>query len=236
MENKEGGIFLTLDIKKNLADIKNQIKDSASKVGRSFEDIEIIAVTKGVDVDVIEEAINNDINNIAENKVQELIKKYELIGNKVKWHMIGHLQRNKVKYIIDKVELIHSLDSYRLAVEIDKRAKEHNKIMPCLLQINVSEEESKYGISPNEVMDILKKIDKLDNIRIDGLMTMAPYTDVIEKTRKYFKKLKEISLSINTQDFSSVKMKYLSMGMSNDFTVAIEEGANLVRIGSKIFK
>jgi len=225
---------LASNIEKNLNNIKEAINMSRAKVGKDY-DVGLIAVTKTVGIEEIEEVIQYGIKDIGENRVQELVKKYEILGNKVRWHMIGHLQRNKVKYIIDKVDLIHSLDSYDLALEIDKRAKTQDKIMKCLLQVNVSGEESKYGLNPEEVIDILEKINKLNHIKIEGLMTMAPYAEMIEETRIYFRKLKELSIEISKKSFYNVEMKYLSMGMSNDFPVAIEEGGNLIRIGSKIF-
>ncbi|AOY77389.1 YggS family pyridoxal phosphate-dependent enzyme [Clostridium formicaceticum] len=224
-----------LDVEKNLSTIRDRISDAAIKVGRNPQEVQLIAVTKTVEPEVIEGAIHYGVTDIGENKVQEIIRKYEIIGNKVRYHMIGHLQKNKVKYIIDKVEMIHSLDSYDLAKEIDKRAKKIQKTMKCLLQINVSGEESKYGISPLEVKSLLKEVSELNNMRIMGLMTMAPYTDNPEEVRKYFKDLKQLSLEIDKLGFENIHMNYLSMGMSNDFEVAIEEGANLVRIGSSIF-
>lgn len=226
---------MALDIEKNLNKVKKQIDISTTKVGRSPQDVELIAVTKTVEPEIIEKAVQYGIRHVGENRVQELIRKYEILGNKVKWHMIGHLQKNKVKYIIDKVELIHSLDSYDLALEIDKRAKQQEKVMKCLLQVNVSREESKYGVDPKEVATLLEEINELNNIQIEGLMTIAPYTEEIEETRVYFRKLKELSIEISKMNFNSVNMNYLSMGMSNDFQVAIEEGGNLIRIGSKIF-
>ena len=222
------------NIEKNLNNVKEAINMARAKVGKDH-DVGLIAVTKTVGIKEIEEVIQYGIKDIGENRVQELVKKYEVLGNKVRWHMIGHLQKNKVKYIIDKVELIHSLDSYDLALEIDKRAKTQDKIMKCLLQVNVSGEVSKYGLNPKEVVDILEKINKLNHIKIEGLMTMAPYTEIIEETRICFRKLKELSVEISKKSFKNVEMKYLSMGMSNDFPVAIEEGGNLIRIGSKIF-
>ncbi|SES65578.1 hypothetical protein SAMN05660297_00114 [Natronincola peptidivorans] len=226
---------MTLDIETNLKVVKSQIDEAAMKAGRKSHEVQLIAVTKTVEPEIIEKAIAAGVKHIGENKVQELVRKYEIIGDKVKWHMIGHLQKNKVKYIIDKVELIHSLDSYELALEIDRRAKKIGVEVQCLLQINVSEEISKYGVKPCDAKELLKQISSLSNIRVVGLMTMAPYTENPEEVRIYFQKLKKISLDINKMAMNNVMMRYLSMGMSNDFEIAIEEGADLVRIGSKIF-
>ncbi|AKL95560.1 pyridoxal phosphate enzyme, YggS family [Clostridium aceticum] len=224
-----------LDIENNLKIIKQRISDAATKAGRSPHEVQLIAVTKTVEPEIIERAIDCGVTDIGENKVQEIIRKYEIIGEKVKYHMIGHLQKNKVKYIIDKVDMIHSLDSYDLAKEIDKRAKKIQKVMKCLLQINISGEESKYGVNPLEAQSLLRQISELKNIQIVGLMTMAPYTDNPEEVRKYFKDLKNLSLEIDQLSLKNIDMGHLSMGMSNDFEVAIGEGANLVRIGSSIF-
>lgn len=224
-----------MTLQKNIEDVLNRVKDAASISNQNPQEVELIAVTKTIDVDIIKQAIDLGITNVAENKVQELVRKYEEIGPVVKWHLIGHLQRNKVKYIIDKVDLIHSLDSYRLAEEISKRAEGIDRIMECLLQVNVSGEETKYGIDPKDVIHILKEISSLENIKIVGLMTMAPHVEDQEDTRQYFKALKSISEEIDKIDLQNVEMTYLSMGMSNDFEIAVQEGANLIRVGSSIF-
>lgn len=224
-----------MTLQKNIEDVLNRVKDAASISNQNPQEVELIAVTKTIDIDIIKQAIDLGITNVAENKVQELVRKYEKIGPVVKWHLIGHLQRNKVKYIIDKVDLIHSLDSYRLAEEISKRAEGIDRIMECLLQVNVSGEETKYGIDPKDVIHILKEISSLENIKIVGLMTMAPHVEDQEDTRQYFKALKSISEEIDKIDLQNVEMKYLSMGMSNDFEIAVQEGANLIRVGSSIF-
>lgn len=226
---------MALDIERNLKNVQERIEKTAVKADRNPHEIQLIAVTKTVEPEVIEKAIEFGVTHIGENKVQELIRKYEIIGDRVKWHMIGHLQKNKVKYVIDKVTLIHSLDSYDLAVEIDKRAKQVGRVMQCLLQVNVSGEESKYGIDYGSVDELLQKLSLLQHIEIVGLMTMAPYTDEPEDVRGFFKNLNQLFVDIGERKIPNIKMHYLSMGMSNDFEVAIEEGASLVRIGSKIF-
>lgn len=224
-----------MTLEKNIEDVLDRAERAAIASNRNPEEVQLIAVTKTVDIDVIKRAIEYGIVHVGENKVQELTRKYEAIGPVVKWHLIGHLQRNKVKYIIDKVDLIHSLDSYRLAEEIDKRAKEINRVVECLLQVNVSGEESKYGVSVKGAKELLNEIVNLNNIKIVGLMTMAPHVENQEETRQYFRALKNLSEEISGIGLENVEMKYLSMGMSNDFEIAIEEGASLIRVGSSIF-
>ena len=222
-------------LKKNIENVLTRVKDAAIVSHREPSDIELVAVTKTVDVDVIDEAIDYGILHMGESRVQELLKKYEQIGNVVKWHLIGHLQRNKVKYIIDKVDIIHSLDSFKLAKEIDKRAENINRIIECLLQVNISEEKTKYGVSPKDVEHILRDITSLNNIKIVGLMTIAPHVGDREQIRQCFRTLKNIFDRMSEIDFPNVKMKYLSMGMSDDFEIAIQEGANFIRVGTSIF-
>lgn len=226
---------MRLSLEKNIEFVQERIKIAAQKGHRNLEEIQLIAVTKTVDIDVIKQAIELGITHVGENKVQELVRKYDIIGPVVKWHLIGHLQRNKVKYIIDKVDLIHSLDSYRLAEEIDSRAKEIDRTIECLLQVNVSGEETKYGVDKEGAKSLIREVAALGNIKVLGLMTMAPYVENQEEARQYFKALKDLSIEISAMDLENVHMKYLSMGMSNDFEIAIEEGANLVRVGSLIF-
>lgn len=224
-----------MDIKENLAQVRENIKKAAKKSGRSEDDISLIAVTKTVDKDVIKIAISYGITDIGENKVQEIKEKYDYIGNNVNWHMIGHLQTNKVKYIIDKVNLIHSLDSISLAKELNKRAKESNLIINTLIQVNIAEEETKYGLKVEEVLPFINSIENFDNIRIRGLMTIAPCVEDPEDVRYVFKGLKELFLEIKKTSYTNVSMDYLSMGMTNDYQVAVEEGSNIVRIGTGIF-
>lgn len=184
---------------------------------------------------MIEEAISCGIKNIGENKVQELTRKYDIIGNEVKYHMIGHLQSNKVKYIIDKVELIHSLDRISLANELDKRAKMNDLIINTLIQVNIAEEESKYGLKANEVIPFIENLAKFQNIKVKGLMTIAPHAENPEDIRWVFRDLKKLSNTIKTMDYKHVDMEILSMGMTNDYKIAVEEGSNMVRIGTGLF-
>lgn len=223
-------------IKENLYEINKRIKASAEKAGRNYNDIKLIAVTKTVDTDRVEEAIEAGIESAGENKPQELSRKYEILGDAVKWHQIGTLQKNKVKYIIDKACMIHSVESISLAEEINKRAQAKDIKMDCLVQVNISGEESKHGVSPEEAMSIIKYIsENCQYVKIKGLMTMAPFDASEEEIRRVFRGLKELSEKIDNENIENVEMKELSMGMTNDFEIAIEEGATMVRIGTAIF-
>ncbi|WP_074350432.1 YggS family pyridoxal phosphate-dependent enzyme [Proteiniborus sp. DW1] len=222
-------------IKNNIDKIYERVNSIISKKGLSLDDITIVAVTKTVDVDRINEAISYGISDIGENKVQEIQCKYEKIVPNTKWHMIGHLQSNKVKYIIDKVHLIHSLDRVSLAKEIQKRAEEHDICVDTLVQVNIAEEDSKFGLRKEEVIPFIETIKDFNRIRVKGLMTIAPYVENPEEVRFVFRDLKNMFEDIKEFKFSNVDMKYLSMGMTNDFEVALEEGANMIRIGTGIF-
>jgi pyridoxal phosphate enzyme (YggS family) len=222
-------------VKDNIADVNSTIESICKGIGRNPTEVEVIAVTKTVDTDIINYAIECGAANIGESKVQEITLKYEKIPKKVKWHLIGHLQTNKVKYIIDKVDLIHSVDSISLAEEIDKRAAKAGIKKDILIQVNVAEEDSKFGIKFEDIDIFLEQLSKYKNITIKGFMTIAPYYEDIEQARPVFRKLKEKFDQLSKLQIPQVQMQYLSMGMTNDFTVAIEEGANLVRIGTGIF-
>lgn len=225
-----------MNLAENLAEVISNIERAAKKTGRNLEDIQLIAVTKTVDVDVIKEAINLKLTNLGENKPQEIKRKYEVLDKEnLNWHMIGHLQTNKVKYIIDKVCLIHSLDRLSLAEELQKKALEKNIYVNALVQVNVSGEESKSGLEPDNVKAFLEDIQKYDRIRIKGLMTMAPYISNSEEVRYVFRGLKKLSDELKEINYENVEMKYLSMGMTNDYEIAIEEGSNMVRIGTALF-
>ena len=199
------------------------------------DDVLLVAVTKTRSVEEINEAIEAGITDIGENKVQEVMDKYDGVSP-VNWHFIGHLQRNKVKYIIDKVSLIHSVDSLRLAKEIDRRAAEHNLVMDILIQINPADEESKFGVSLGETKDLLLQIaDECENLRIRGLMSVAPFTEDPQDVGKYFEQVKSLYDELGKIDRARIDFKYLSMGMSHDYEVAVTKGSNLVRVGTAIF-
>ncbi len=219
----------------NINDILTNIKNICAEKGRDYNDVILIAVTKTVDIPRIKEVIDLGINNIGENKVQEITEKYESIKDISKIHMIGHLQSNKVKYIIDKVELIHSVDSISLLKEINKRALKADLIANVLIQVNVADEESKFGIKIDEVDSFLKRIAQFNNVHVRGLMTIAPYAENPNEIRFVFRALKEKFDEIKSVDYKNVQMEHLSMGMTNDYRIALEEGANMLRIGTKIF-
>ncbi len=223
------------DFKKNLEIIEENICNACKKAGRSRDEVTLIAVSKTKPVEDLQAVYDLNIRNFGENKVQELKDKIEVMPKDMKWHMIGHLQRNKVKYIIGKVELIHSVDSLRLAEEISKQAKKNNVNADILVEVNIGDEDSKFGISTDEVIELVKDIAKLENISIKGLMCVAPYVVDSEENRPLFHKIKDLSVDIMSENIDNVSMSILSMGMSNDYQVAIEEGATMVRIGSNLF-
>ncbi|HIT88059.1 MAG TPA: YggS family pyridoxal phosphate-dependent enzyme [Candidatus Coprocola pullicola] len=223
------------EIQQNINQIQKRIEAAAQRSGRKKEDILLLAVSKTIDVERIKEAVACGLKELGENKVQEILEKYEPMGEEVKWHLIGHLQTNKVKYIIDKVKLIHSVESLKLAEEISKRAKKANKVMDILIEVNMAAEESKFGVAPEDTLSLIQKIALLDNICIRGLMTVAPFVENSEENRECFRRMKQLSVDINAEKIDNVYMDILSMGMSNDFEVAIEEGATIVRVGTSIF-
>lgn len=223
-----------MDIKRNLEDVLKKI-EIAEKKSISGEKVELIAVTKTHGIDIIKEAIELGITDIGENKVQEFTTKYEKLGNDVNFHMIGTLQSNKVKYIYNKAKLIHSLDRMSLAKEIERKAQASNIIVNCLVQVNISNEESKGGVSFSETEKFIESLLDFKNLKIVGLMGIAKNTDDLSEIRDSFRRLYNLKEKIKKQNIEELEMKYLSMGMSSDFEMAIEEGSNMVRIGSSIF-
>ncbi|KAJ53397.1 hypothetical protein BD780_002249 [Clostridium tetanomorphum] len=212
--------------------LTENIREIKSTIGK---DVTLIAVSKTKPLEDIEEVYNTGIRDFGENKVQELSEKIENFPYKdVRWHLIGHLQRNKVKYIVGKVYLIHSLDSVRLLEEIEKQYKQKDKIASVLIQINIGREESKTGIFLENLEEILNACEECSNVKVKGLMTIIPIGDE-ESSRKYFKAMKEIFDNLKERTFKNIEMKYLSMGMTNDYEIAMDEGANMVRIGEGIF-
>ena len=220
-------------IEENLHSVEERIAAAAERSGRKREDITLVAVTKTHGVDMMNEAISLGITDIGENRPQEIRDKYP-DTSAVRWHLIGQLQTNKIKYVIDKVCLIHSVDSVHLMEEIDRHAKKHGLIMDILIQVNISGEESKSGIAPEELDGILKRAAEFDNIRVKGLMTIAPVGDNVT-ARLHFNNMNRLYLDTKAKKYDNVSMEYLSMGMSNDFETAIECGSNMVRVGSAIF-
>ena len=222
-------------LKDNLANVENNIVKSCNLSGRSRDDVTLIAVSKTKPSEMIEELYNIGVRDFGENKVQEMVDKYERLPKDIRWHLIGHLQTNKVKYIIDKAYLIHSVDSLKLAREISKEAIKHSVTANILIEVNVAMEESKYGVSTDELNNLVIEISQLPNICIKGLMTVAPYVVDSNENRPIFNKLKQLAVDINSKNIDNVYMECLSMGMSNDYQVAIEEGASFVRVGTSIF-
>ena len=222
-------------LKEQLNEVEQNIQQACDKVSRSREDVTLIAVSKTKPVSVLQEAYNLGVRVFGENKVQELTEKYEALPKDIHWQMIGHLQRNKVKYIIDKAELIHSVDSIRLAETIDKEAAKKGIVVNVLLEVNMAKEDTKFGLMPEEVMDFIHEIVRFQHIKVQGLMTIAPFVENPEENRIHFANLRKLSVDIAKEKVDNVNMSILSMGMTNDFEVAIEEGATMVRIGTAIF-
>lgn len=222
-------------LKDNLAKVEENIEAACKKAGRERSEVTLIAVSKTKPVSMLQEIYDENIRHFGENKVQELCDKMEQLPEDIEWHMIGHLQRNKVKYIVGKVALIHSVDTYRLAEEINIQAKKKNVIVPILVEVNIAEEESKFGISKEDAILLVQDISHLENVRIKGLMTIAPYVENPEDNRQYFQKIKQLSVDITKKNIDNVSMEILSMGMTGDYMVAIEEGATMVRVGTGIF-
>lgn len=222
-------------LKENLQEVEENIEAACKRAGRDRSEVTLIAVSKTKPVDMLQEVYASGIREFGENKVQEMMDKYEVLPKDIHWHMIGHLQRNKVKYLMGKTALIHSVDSLRLAEEISAQSVKHDVITDILIEVNIAGEESKFGTSREEAMALVEAAAKLPNIHICGLMTIAPYVDDPEDNRKYFRGIRELSVDIKEKNIDNVDMRILSMGMSGDYEVAIEEGATMVRVGTGIF-
>ena len=222
-------------LKENLAVVEAKIVKACENSGRQRDDVTLIAVSKTKPVETLKEAYDLGVRVFGENKVQELTDKYEALPKDIQWHMIGHLQRNKVKYIIDKVALIHSVDSIRLAETIEKEAAKHNITANILIEVNVAKEESKFGLMPEELDELIDKIKDFNHIQVKGLMTIAPFVENPETNREIFRSLRKLSVDISNKNVDNVNVSILSMGMTNDYTVAVEEGATMVRVGTGIF-
>lgn len=222
-------------IAENLKSVTQRIARCCEKSGRKPEDVTLICVTKEASVDQAGEVLGLGVRDLGENRVQELAAKHKMIGDRAIWHLVGHLQTNKVRDAVKIASLIHSVDSARLAKEIDKVASKLKKTQDILIQVNTSGEETKFGISPDGIFDLLKEISIYPNITIKGLMTIAPEADDPERARQYFRYLRELKDKINGARIMHYMLETLSMGMTNDFEVAIEEGSTMVRIGRAIF-
>lgn len=222
-------------LQENLKQVEENICRACEKAKRAREEITLIAVSKTKPISMLSEIYDCGVREFGENKVQEICEKREKLPSDIHWHMIGHLQRNKVKYIISDVTLIHSVDTYRLAEEINVQAKKINRIVPILIEVNIAGEASKFGISAEETLQLVEEISRLDNLRIKGLMTIAPYVEDPEENRPYFRKIRELSVDIAQKNIDNVSMDILSMGMTGDYMVAVEEGSTMVRVGTGIF-
>jgi len=220
----------------NLARVRENIQETTVASGRDPNDVRLVAVTKGVSAATIQQAADLGVEEVGENRVQEAREKWGRINGRIRWHFVGHLQSNKVKYLVDKCVLIHSLDRISLARELSKRMARLERKMDCLVQVNVSGEETKQGLDPSEAAAFIDRVRKLPGIRVVGLMTMPPYHENPEMSRPFFNRLRKLAEEIRGCDWPEVSMRELSMGMSGDYTVAISEGATLVRVGSAIFR
>ena len=223
------------DLYLNLKEVEDKICKACERASRPRAEVTLIAVSKTKPSDMIAAVYNEGIRDFGENKVQEILEKKPVLADDIRWHMIGHLQRNKVKQVIDKTCLIHSVDSLRLAEQIEADAAKQNIIVPVLLEVNVAEEESKYGFTVDEVMPAIETIAGFSHISIKGLMTIAPNVENPEENRPIFRKLKQLSVDIINKNIDNVNMEILSMGMTNDYEVAIEEGSTMIRVGTGIF-
>ena len=219
----------------NLAKVEKKVCAACERAGRRRDEVTLIAVSKTKPVSMIEELLPGGTRDFGENKVQELCEKYEQLPKDIRWHLIGHLQRNKVKYVVDKACLIHSVDSLRLAEAISAEGKKRGITVPVLIEVNVAGEESKFGVKPEEAEGLIREIAGMPSISVKGLMTIAPYVENPEENRIHFSNLRKLCVDIKNKNIDNVSMDILSMGMTNDYEVAIEEGATMVRVGTGIF-
>lgn len=222
-------------LQENYDKVADNILKACETSGRNPEEVTLIAVSKTKPVSMLQEIYDHGCRDFGENKVQELVEKYEVLPKDIRWHLIGHLQRNKVKYVVDKAALIHSVDSLKLAEEISKEALKKNVEVDILIEVNVAEEESKFGVRTEDTVELVSQIAKLPGIHIKGLMTIAPYVENPEENRQYFAQLKQLSVDISAKNIDNVTMNVLSMGMTGDYETAVSEGATLVRVGTGIF-
>lgn len=222
-------------LKENLEHIEEEIQKACKRSGRQRDEVTLIAVSKTKPVETLKEAYQLGVRIFGENKVQELNEKYDALPGDIQWHMIGHLQRNKIKYVIDKAELIHSVDSIRLAEAIEKEAAKRNLTADILIEVNAAREKSKFGLLPEEIDSFIENVKNFPHIRINGLMTIAPFVENPEENRPIFAYLRKLSVDIAEKNAHNINMSVLSMGMTNDYQVAIEEGATMVRVGTGIF-
>lgn len=219
----------------HLKEVKDRMKKACAVSGRDEADVTLIAVSKTKPVEMLREAYDAGVRDFGENKVQEILEKYPQLPSDIRWHMIGHLQKNKVRQVIDKVVMIHSVDTVALAEQIEKEAAKRNLDIDILLEVNVAGEESKFGFAPQEVEAALRTIAQLPHVHVQGLMTIAPFVENSEENRDVFKKLYQLNVDMKSKNIDNVNMAVLSMGMTGDYEVAIEEGAGMIRVGTGIF-
>ena len=219
----------------NYRQVLNNIQDACQAVGRDPKEVTLVAVSKTKPVEMLQQVYDAGARVFGENKVQAIMDKYDHLPGDIRWQMIGHLQRNKVKYIVDKVDMIHSVDSYRLAQTIETEAAKKNVTVSVLLEVNVAEEESKFGLKMDEVLPLVQQISELPHVQVKGLMTIAPFVSNPEDNREIFRKLKKLSVDIEAKNINNTTMSVLSMGMTGDYMVAVQEGATMVRVGTGIF-
>lgn len=222
-------------LKKNFEEVEAKIQAACDRAGRKREEVTLIAVSKTKPVELLQEAYDLGNRIFGENKVQEIVDKYDQLPNDISWHMIGHLQRNKVKYIIDKAAMIHSVDSLRLAEAIEKEAAKKGITADILIEVNVAKEDTKFGVMPEDAGSLVLQVSKLPHIRVRGLMTIAPFVENPEENRIYFRRLRNLAVDIGENKSDNVTMSVLSMGMTNDYEIAIEEGATMIRVGTGLF-
>ena len=221
-------------IEENLKQVEQRIREACARSGRRREDVRLIVVSKTKPVSMIEEVIRLGIRDFGENKPQELRDKYDVLPKDLRWHMIGNLQRNKIKYVVGRAVMIHSIGSEELALAVDRECEKKGMVMPCLVEVNMAHEESKGGIAPEKAPAFVRSISALKHLKIEGLMTVAPYVENPGENRGYFRALRNLAVDIGSQNIDNISMRHLSMGMTGDFEIAIEEGATMIRIGSGI--
>ena len=224
-----------MSIAQNIAEIKQEVEEARKKSPNPDQPVTIVSVTKTRTPEQLNEVLDAGLHILGENRVQEFMDKYEAVNPEAEWHIIGHLQSNKVKYIADKVKLIHSLESESLAKELNHRMKALGHPMDCLVQVNIADEESKFGLAKDEVIPFLEKVSKMEGIHVKGLMNIAPFFENTEEVRPIFREMYQLFQELKEKQIPGIDMDILSMGMSHDFHVAVEEGATMVRVGRRMF-
>jgi pyridoxal phosphate enzyme (YggS family) len=221
-------------IEENLKHVEERIRAACARSGRRREDVTLIVVSKTKPVSMIQEVISLGVRDFGENRPQELRDKYEVLPKDLRWHMIGNLQRNKVKYVVSRAAMIHSVSSLQLAAEIEKECARREVVMPCLAEVNMAHEASKSGIAPEDAVDFVRAMSSFSHLQVEGLMTVAPFVEDAEENRAYFRSLRNLAVDIDRENIDNIRMRHLSMGMTGDFEVAVEEGATMIRVGTGI--